>query len=84
MALLENLKPGHVYLVKVSASNSVGDGPFSNVVELSVRADPSSGRDPRLSRGSTYSTGQYFRKCLPASEFKFIIMRLLVSDVNCL
>lgn len=58
MALLENLKPGHVYLVKVSASNNVGDGPFSNVVELSVRADLSSGHDPQLSRGSTYSTGQ--------------------------
>uniref|UniRef100_A0A8C5I5M9 Protogenin n=1 Tax=Gouania willdenowi TaxID=441366 RepID=A0A8C5I5M9_GOUWI len=41
MTLLENLKPGQVYLVKVSASNSMGDGPFSHTVELSVRADRS-------------------------------------------
>ncbi|KAI5097917.1 protogenin A precursor, partial [Silurus meridionalis] len=36
MALLENLQPGNVYLVKVSASNQMGDGPFSPAVELSV------------------------------------------------
>lgn len=59
MALLENLKPGHIYLVKVSASNNVGDGPFSGVVELSMRADLSSGHDHRLSGSSTYSTGQF-------------------------
>ncbi|KAF7660585.1 hypothetical protein LDENG_00279200 [Lucifuga dentata] len=57
MALLENLKPGHVYLVKVSASNSMGDGPFSQMAELPVRADSlSSGHVPRLSHGSTHST----------------------------
>uniref|UniRef100_A0A3B5A3K9 Protogenin n=1 Tax=Stegastes partitus TaxID=144197 RepID=A0A3B5A3K9_9TELE len=56
MALLENLKPGLVYLVKVSASNSMGDGPFSHAVELTVRTDLSSGHDHRLSRGSTHST----------------------------
>uniref|UniRef100_A0A3P8T1I2 Protogenin n=1 Tax=Amphiprion percula TaxID=161767 RepID=A0A3P8T1I2_AMPPE len=56
MALLENLKPGQVYLVKVSASNSMGDGPFSHAVELTVRTDLSSGQDLRLSRGSTHST----------------------------
>uniref|UniRef100_A0A3B3UC02 Protogenin n=1 Tax=Poecilia latipinna TaxID=48699 RepID=A0A3B3UC02_9TELE len=44
MALLENLSPGQVYLVKVSASNNMGDGPFSDVVELTVRADLSSDR----------------------------------------
>ncbi|KAI5611357.1 protogenin A precursor, partial [Silurus asotus] len=38
MALLENLQPGNVYLVKVSASNQMGDGPFSPAVELSVGA----------------------------------------------
>lgn len=54
MALLENLKPEQVYLVKVSASNKMGDGPFSHVVELKVRADLSSGPDPR---GSIRSTG---------------------------
>ncbi|XP_035507932.1 protogenin A [Morone saxatilis] len=56
MALLENLKPGQVYLVKVSASNNMGDGPFSHTVELTVRADLSSGHDPWHSRGSTHST----------------------------
>ncbi|XP_022068672.2 protogenin A [Acanthochromis polyacanthus] len=56
MALLENLKPGQVYLVKVSASNSMGDGPFSHAVELTVRTDLSSGQDLRLSHGSTHST----------------------------
>ncbi|TRY90145.1 hypothetical protein DNTS_033337, partial [Danionella cerebrum] len=35
MALLENLQVGQVYLVKVSASNQMGDGPFSPAVELS-------------------------------------------------
>lgn len=58
MALLENLKPGQVYLVKVSASNNMGDGPFSHAVELTIRADLSSGNDPRLSHGSTHSTGE--------------------------
>uniref|UniRef100_A0A8C5I4R1 Protogenin n=1 Tax=Gouania willdenowi TaxID=441366 RepID=A0A8C5I4R1_GOUWI len=57
MTLLENLKPGQVYLVKVSASNSMGDGPFSHTVELSVRADRSFSSDVRLSRGSTHTTG---------------------------
>lgn len=57
MALLENLKPGHIYLVKISASNDMGDGPFSHTVELTVRADPSSGNDPRLSRDFTRATG---------------------------
>ncbi|XP_041965328.1 protogenin B [Alosa sapidissima] len=36
MALLENLEPGNIYLIKISASNQVGDGPFSSAVELSV------------------------------------------------
>ncbi|XP_077372248.1 protogenin B-like [Festucalex cinctus] len=37
MALLEKLEPGNVYLVKISASNQVGDGPFSDVVELAMK-----------------------------------------------
>lgn len=53
MALLENLKPDQVYLVKVSASNNMGDGPFSHMAELKVRVDLSH-RDPH---GSTHSTG---------------------------
>ncbi|XP_073474869.1 protogenin [Aquarana catesbeiana] len=36
MALLENLLPGNVYLIKISASNELGEGPFSNTVELDV------------------------------------------------
>ncbi|XP_041651964.1 protogenin B-like [Cheilinus undulatus] len=42
MALLEKLEPGNVYLVKICASNQVGDGPFSDIVELPLK------------RGSTY------------------------------
>lgn len=57
MALLENLKPGQVYLVKISASNDMGDGPFSHTVELTVRADLSSSHDPRLSRDSAHAPG---------------------------
>ncbi|KAL4660700.1 protogenin A-like [Arapaima gigas] len=36
MALLENLTPGDIYLVRVSACNQVGDGPFSSEVELAI------------------------------------------------
>lgn len=57
MALLENLKPGQVYLVKVSASNDMGDGPFSHAVELTVGDFPA-GKNIRLTSGSTHSTGQ--------------------------
>ncbi|XP_056621478.1 protogenin A [Triplophysa dalaica] len=39
MALLEKLQSGQVYLVKVSASNQMGDGPFSPAVELTVHSD---------------------------------------------
>ncbi|XP_034045703.1 protogenin A [Thalassophryne amazonica] len=57
MALLENLRPGHIYFVKVSASNNMGDGPFSHTVELTAQTDGlSSGSVPRHSRGSTHST----------------------------
>ncbi|XP_060933219.1 protogenin B-like [Limanda limanda] len=37
MALLEKLEPGNVYVVKISASNQIGDGPFSNIVELVLK-----------------------------------------------
>ncbi|XP_020797110.1 protogenin A [Boleophthalmus pectinirostris] len=57
MALLENLKPGQVYLVKVSASNNMGDGPYSPAVELTAL---SSAQNPRLSHDSTmFSDGFY-------------------------
>ena len=58
MALLENLKPGQVYLVKVSASNDMGDGPFSHAVELTVGANLPTGKNIRLTSGSTHSTGK--------------------------
>ncbi|XP_069767120.1 protogenin A isoform X2 [Narcine bancroftii] len=38
MTLLENLVPENVYLIQISASNDIGDGPFSNVVELVIPA----------------------------------------------
>ncbi|KAJ8340451.1 hypothetical protein SKAU_G00350840 [Synaphobranchus kaupii] len=64
MALLENLQPGSIYLVKISASNEVGDGPFSNAVELAVLPEGSTaGQPPRRSRGSAeakaFSDGFY-------------------------
>ncbi|XP_036836717.1 protogenin A-like [Oncorhynchus mykiss] len=62
MALLENLQPGNIYLVKVSASNDMGDGPFSHTVELAVQNDGStSGHNPRRSHGSAtvFSSGFY-------------------------
>uniref|UniRef100_A0A8C7WL63 Protogenin n=1 Tax=Oncorhynchus mykiss TaxID=8022 RepID=A0A8C7WL63_ONCMY len=62
MALLENLQPGNIYLVKVSASNDMGDGPFSHTVELAVQSDGStSGHNPRRSHGSAtvFSGGFY-------------------------
>ncbi|KAM8972260.1 protogenin [Pelodytes ibericus] len=37
MALLENLLPGNIYLIKISAANEVGEGPFCNAVELVVQ-----------------------------------------------
>ncbi|KAG7245479.1 hypothetical protein INR49_010930 [Caranx melampygus] len=64
MALLEKLETGNVYLVKISASNQVGDGPFSNIVELAVRRGNSHrSKNPRHSDSSpdtaVYSDGLY-------------------------
>ncbi|XP_042200023.1 protogenin [Callorhinchus milii] len=36
MALLENLLPGNIYLIKISATNEVGEGPFSSTLELAI------------------------------------------------
>ncbi|XP_051975727.1 LOW QUALITY PROTEIN: protogenin B-like, partial [Xyrauchen texanus] len=48
MVLLEKLVPGNVYLVKISASNQAGDGPFSTTVELPVhRGKNQQGKNPR-------------------------------------
>uniref|UniRef100_H0UWV3 Protogenin n=1 Tax=Cavia porcellus TaxID=10141 RepID=H0UWV3_CAVPO len=50
MALLENLVAGDVYIVKISASNEVGEGPFSNSVELAVLPKDPSGSNQRPKR----------------------------------
>ena len=49
MALLENLVAGNIYIVKISASNEVGEGPFSNSVELAVlpKETPESNQRPK-------------------------------------
>ena len=49
MALLENLVAGNIYIVKISASNDVGEGPFSNSVELAVlpKETPESNQRPK-------------------------------------
>ncbi|XP_042352458.1 protogenin B-like [Plectropomus leopardus] len=50
MALLEKLEAGNVYLVKISASNQVGDGPFSDIVELALkRGNTQRSKNPRHS-----------------------------------
>uniref|UniRef100_A0A8D0GAQ5 Protogenin n=1 Tax=Sphenodon punctatus TaxID=8508 RepID=A0A8D0GAQ5_SPHPU len=64
MALLENLEPGNVYLVKIAASNEVGEGPFSNAVELAVlprEMSESNQRPKRLDSGdaATVYSGYY-------------------------
>ncbi|KAI2653322.1 Protogenin A [Labeo rohita] len=59
MALLENLQSGQVYLVKVSASNQMGDGPFSPAVELTVRSDGHTPRTHGSAHGTVFSDGFY-------------------------
>ena len=67
MALLENLVAGNVYIVKISATNEVGEGPFSNSVELAVLpkdASESNQRPKRLdssnAKGLDAATGTVF------------------------
>lgn len=57
MALLEKLESGNVYLVKISASNQAGDGPFSSTVELLVRAKIHHGKNPRHADNHAEKTG---------------------------
>lgn len=58
MALLEKLESGHVYLVKVSASNQAGDGPFSSTVELQVLpAKHHQSKNPRHTDSRAEETG---------------------------
>lgn len=66
MALLEKLEPGNVYLVKISASNQAGDGPFSITVELPVlRGKTHPGKNPR----HTYSQTKTIGADIPLSVF---------------
>lgn len=58
MALLERLEPGSVYLVKISAANQVGDGPFSQTVELAPkRGNTHRSKNPRHSDRSPDTAG---------------------------
>ncbi|XP_028925988.1 protogenin [Ornithorhynchus anatinus] len=50
MALLENLVAGNVYIIKISASNEVGEGPFSNAMELAVLPKETSESNQRPKR----------------------------------
>lgn len=60
MALLEKLEPGNVYLVKISASNQVGDGPFSDIVELTLKRGSSHrSKNPRHSDSFMDTAGVY-------------------------
>ncbi|KAK5867237.1 hypothetical protein PBY51_011748 [Eleginops maclovinus] len=65
MALLEKLEAGNLYLVKISASNQVGDGPFSQIVELALKNGKNhrSSKNPRHSDNfadtTVYSDGLY-------------------------
>lgn len=62
MALLEKLEAGNVYLVKISASNQAGDGPFSNIVELALkRGTIHRSKNPRHSGSFHDTTGQYLK-----------------------
>ncbi|XP_060770584.1 protogenin B [Neoarius graeffei] len=61
MALLEKLEPGNVYLVKISASNQAGDGPFSITVELPVlRGKTHPGKNPRHTYSQTKTIGSLY------------------------
>ncbi|KAM4766621.1 protogenin [Cyanocitta cristata] len=63
MALLENLVAGNIYLVKISASNEVGEGPFSNAVEFAVlpkETSESNQRPKRLDSGDSTTYSDYY------------------------
>ncbi|XP_026565382.1 protogenin [Pseudonaja textilis] len=57
MALLENLRVGSVYLIKLAASNEVGEGPFSSAVELAVLPKEPSEANPRPKRLDSAEAG---------------------------
>uniref|UniRef100_A0A4X2K9U4 Protogenin n=1 Tax=Vombatus ursinus TaxID=29139 RepID=A0A4X2K9U4_VOMUR len=64
MALLENLVAGNVYIVKIAASNEVGEGPFSNSVELAVlpkETSESNQRPKRLDSADAKAYSGYYQ-----------------------
>ncbi|XP_062861080.1 protogenin A [Trichomycterus rosablanca] len=80
MALLENLEAGNVYLVKVSASNQMGDGPFSAAVELTVSTDGRNSVPTFRSHGSAHATGKNFCFFSPA-PFSYLDQHLMTGIV---
>uniref|UniRef100_H3B5H2 Protogenin n=1 Tax=Latimeria chalumnae TaxID=7897 RepID=H3B5H2_LATCH len=63
MALLENLLAGNVYIVKISASNSIGEGPFSDIVEFGVfQKETKFNQKPKRSdaHSNTDAKGSYY------------------------
>uniref|UniRef100_A0A8C3QRS2 Protogenin n=1 Tax=Cyanoderma ruficeps TaxID=181631 RepID=A0A8C3QRS2_9PASS len=63
MALLENLVAGNIYLVKIAASNEVGEGPFSNAVEFAVlpkETSESNQRPKRLDSADSTTYSDYY------------------------
>uniref|UniRef100_A0AAR2LUS6 Protogenin n=1 Tax=Pygocentrus nattereri TaxID=42514 RepID=A0AAR2LUS6_PYGNA len=77
MALLEKLESGNVYMVKISASNQAGDGPFSNMVELPIlRGKIQQGKNPRHTYSQTETTGTKGIICL---SFLFLILNISMS-----
>ena len=70
MALLEKLEQGNIYLVKISASNQVGDGPFSSIVELALQpGNTHRGKSPRHSEGRSETTGTFWRDGVAKKPF---------------
>lgn len=62
MALLEKLEPGSIYLVKLCASNRVGDGPFSDTVELALKhGHVHRSKNPRHSDSLPDTAGQQLK-----------------------
>ncbi|KAL2093408.1 hypothetical protein ACEWY4_010720 [Coilia grayii] len=54
MALLENLEAGSVYVIKISASNQAGDGPFSSALQLSMQTGRA--KSPRHTHSISHTT----------------------------
>ncbi|KAF3830554.1 hypothetical protein GH733_004373 [Mirounga leonina] len=77
MALLENLVAGNVYIVKISASNEVGEGPFSNSVELAVlpKETPDSNQRPKR-LDSADAKGLYATTVTELSEERSVFLQL--------